>query len=210
MTTITVDKLKIARYQAFRWRYELSTTQKLALALGMAVLTGLLAQLRAPLPWTPVPITGQTAAVLLAGVLLGRWWGGISQVIYVGLGIAGVPWFQNWGSGLGYLAGPTGGYLIGFIFAALLIGYLTDKYTGARQFRSLLGLILIGNFLLIYIPGIIQLDLWLNLINGKSVSFSQVLGMGFTPFIIGDIIKVLLVAGIAWGVTPKKPFDKKD
>ena len=101
MSAIALDKWRLARYQAFRWRYELSGVQKLGLAVGMAVLTGLLAQVRASLPWTPVPITGQTLAVLLAGVMLGRWWGGISQTIYLGLGIAGVPWFTDWQGGLG-------------------------------------------------------------------------------------------------------------
>ncbi|GAI03420.1 unnamed protein product, partial [marine sediment metagenome] len=105
-----IDRTK---YDVFRWRYELSIPKKLTLALGLACLTGLVAQIRIMLPWSPVPVTGQTLAVLLAGVLLGRWWGGISLAIYAGLGIAGVPWFAGWGSGLGYLAGPTGGYIIG-------------------------------------------------------------------------------------------------
>ena len=81
-----VATLNRAKYDAFKWRYELSLPWKLVLALGMAALTGLLAQVRVPLPWSPVPITGQTFAVLLAGVLLGRWWGGISLAFYAGLG----------------------------------------------------------------------------------------------------------------------------
>ena len=103
------------KYDVFRWRYGLSIPMKLSLALGIACLAGLLAQVRFVLPWSPVPVTGQTFAVLLAGVLLGRWWGGISMAVYVGLGIAGVPWFQGLNGGLGYLAGPTGGYIVGFI-----------------------------------------------------------------------------------------------
>ena len=84
-----------AKYDVFRWRYELSLPMKLALALGFAGLIGLIAQLR--FGW-PVPITGQTFAVLLAGVLMGRWWGGVSMAIYVGLGVACslVSWLGQW------------------------------------------------------------------------------------------------------------------
>jgi biotin transport system substrate-specific component len=210
MSTITLDRWRTARYDAFRWRYGLSSTQKLALSLGLAVLTGLLAQVRAPLPWTPVPITGQTFAVLLCGVLLGRWWGGISQVIYVGLGVAGVPWFNGWQGGISFMAGPTGGYLIGFILAALFIGHLTDKYVNARQFNRLLVLMFIANFVLIYIPGLVQLDLWSNLVKGQPVSLFQVMAMGLFPFIIGDVIKLIFVAGIAWGITPKRAFNNRE
>ena len=120
--------LNQTKYNVFRWRYELSIPKKLAMALGMAVLTGLLAQARIQLPWSPVPITGQTFAVLLAGVLLGRRWGGISLAAYVGIGAAGVPWFAPQAGmpifsagGIGILTGATGGYLIGFILAALFI-----------------------------------------------------------------------------------------
>src|SRR4030067_2093739 len=106
-----VNRLK---YNTFKWRYELSIPKKLGMALGMAAIVGILAQVRFPLPWSPVPITGQTFAVLLAGVLLGRWWGGVSMAVYAGLGAAGLPWFQNFSGGLAYMAGPTGGYIIGF------------------------------------------------------------------------------------------------
>jgi len=116
-----IDRTK---YDVFRWRYELGISKKIALALGLACLTGLVAQIRIVFPWSPVPVTGQTFAVLLAGVLLGRWWGGISLAIYAGLGAAGVPWFTGWGSGLGYLGGPTGGYIIGFMLAALFLAIM--------------------------------------------------------------------------------------
>ncbi|MFA4991708.1 MAG: biotin transporter BioY, partial [Candidatus Omnitrophota bacterium] len=96
---------------------EVSIANKFILAFGMAGLTGILAQLRIMLPWTPVPITGQTLAVLLAGVLLGRSWGGISQVIYVVLGVAGIPWFNGFAGGYGVLLTPSGGYLLGFILS---------------------------------------------------------------------------------------------
>ncbi len=207
MATSALDRWRVGRYNAYRWRYELSLIKKLSLALGMACVTGLAAQIRIPLASTPVPITGQTLAVLLAGVFLGRWWGGLSLAIYFGLGAAGLPWFSGWTGGIGYLAGPTGGYIVGFILAALFLGHFTDKYIRARSFSSILGLMLFANFVLIYIPGLVGMHLWLTLIQGKAASFYQVLAMGAFPFIAGDVVKAITAAGIAWGVTPKQSYN---
>ena len=204
-----VARLDQAKYDVFRWRYELSIPKKLALALGMAVVTGLLAQARFYLPWSPVPITGQTFAVLLAGIMLGRWWGGISLSIYVGLGMAGIPWFQGFNSGLAYMAGPTGGYIVGFIMAALFLGYVTDKYVRSRSFLSMLALMLFANFVLIYVPGLLQLGLWLNLVKGEPVALGSLLAIGAIPFIAGDITKAVLAALIARGITPKAAYGKE-
>ncbi len=200
-------RINQTKYDVFRWRCELSIPKKLALALGMAMLAGLLAQARIPLPWSPVPVTGQTFAVLLAGVLLGRWWGGISLAVYTGLGVAGVPWFQGLNGGLGYLAGPTGGYIVGFILAALFLGHLTDKYIRSRSFLSMLGLMLFANFVLIYVPGLIWLGFWLNLVKGEPATLTGLLTMGAIPFIAGDITKAVLAAAIARGVTPKLAYN---
>jgi biotin transport system substrate-specific component len=181
----------------FRWRYELSLPKKLALAFGVAALTGLLAQARFYLPWSPVPITGQTFGVLLAGVLLGTWWGGASMAIYVGLGAAGLPWFTGLNGGIAYLAGPTGGYVIGFVLAALFLGYFTDRYVRARRFAVMLGLMLFASFVLIYGPGLLQLHLWLANVKGAPVSFSHLLTMGMVPFLAGDVTKAVIAAAVA-------------
>jgi len=195
------------KYDVFRLRYELSVPKKLALAVSIACLTGLVAQIRVLLPWSPVPVTGQTFAVLLAAVLLGRWWGGISMAIYGGLGAAGLPWFSGWSGGVGYLAGPTGGYIIGFILAALFLGHFTDKYIRSRSFLSMLGLMLFANFVLIYVPGLLQLGLWVNLVRGEPVTLATLLGMGAVPFIAGDVTKAVMAAAIARGVTPKLAYN---
>jgi len=195
-----IDRTK---YDVFRWRYELSIPRKLALTLGMATLTGFLAQARIPLPWTPIPITGQTFAVLLAGVLLGRRWGGIGMAIFAGLGFAGLPWFSGWESGLG----ATSGYIIGFIPAALFLGYFTDKYIRSRSFFSMLGLMLFANFILIYVPGLLWLWLWLKVVAGTSPTFIALMGMAVTPYIAGDIIKAVAAATIARGITPKSAYN---
>lgn len=195
-----IDRTK---YDVFRWRYDLSIPKKISLALGMAALTGLLAQVRIPLPWTPIPITGQTFAVLLAGVLLGRRWGGIGMAIFAGLGFAGLPWFSGWESGLG----ATRGYIIGFIPAALFLGYFTDRYIRSRSFFSMLGLMLFANFVLIYVPGLLWLWLWLKVVAGTSTTFIALMGMAVTPFIAGDIIKAAAAAIIARGITPKSAYN---
>ena len=98
-----------AKYAAFRWRYELSIPKKLVLSLVMVGVTTLLAQIKFPLPWSPVPITGQTLGVLFSGVLLGAWWGGISMLLYGLLGALGLPLFSGWTHGFSIIAGPTGG-----------------------------------------------------------------------------------------------------
>ena len=206
----TIDR---TRYDIFRWRYELAITKKIALALGVACLVGLLAQVRFYIPWSPVPITGQTFTVLIAGVIMGRRWGGISLAIYAVLGVAGVPWFAPQAGmpifsagGIGHLAGPTGGYIIGFIIAALFLGYFTDKFVRARGFFSMLGLMLFANFALIYIPGLIWLGMWLNLVSGMSANIPAIIAMGATPFIVGDILKVVIVATTAKAITPKEDY----
>ena len=204
MAVNTLERYRIARDNAWHWRLELGWVKKLSVALGMACLIGLLAQARIPLPWTPVPITGQTFAVLLAAVLLGRWWGGASIAIYLGLGIAGVPWFNGWTGGIASIAGPTGGYLVGFIMAALFLGYFVDKYVKARSFRSLLGLMLFADFVLVFGPGLIQLQLWSNLAGQGTIGFYQLLIMGLLPFIAGDVVKVVAAAGAAWALLPKE------
>jgi len=206
MENITIENYLKARYLFFKWRYNLNVVQKVTLALGMACLTGLAAQIKIALPWTPIPITGQTFAVLLSGVLLGMWWGGISQALYVTMGAVGVPWFSGGNSGYMFLLGPTGGYIIGFVFAALFIGYFADRYIRARKFIPMLALMLFANFVLIYIPGMIQLGLWSHMITGVTPTLWQILLMGMIPFVVGDITKIAAAAAIATGITPKQAF----
>jgi len=196
-----INKYRDLRYNFFKWRYELDIVYKISLALTFALLTGLLAQIRFYLPGTPVPVTGQVFGVILAGVLLGRW-GGISQCMYLGIGVIGVPWFAGFNSGLAYIAGPTGGYLIGFIFAAFFIGFIVDRYIRSRNFFSMLGLMLFSTFVLIYIPGLIQLYLWM----GASVDFIKLLTMAVLPFIAADLVKAVIAATIATSVTPKRSY----
>lgn len=198
------DNFKIARLRFFRYRHNADLIHKTALALGFAALTGVAAQIRIPLPFTPVPITMQTFAVLLAGIVLGMRLGGLSQALYVGIGMAGVPWFQGFGAGVGHLAGPTGGYLVGFAVAALAIGSVIDRYPESRRFPVLVGVLLLANGLIIYGFGLSWLYLWLTVLSGATVTIPDVLTMGFFPFIPGDVVKLLAAAAIGAAVTPRE------
>ena len=188
---------------AIKQAREVSVAKKIILAFGMAALTGILAQVKLFLPWTPVPVTCQTFAVLLAGILLGRYWGGASQIIYVALGAAGIPWFNGATGGFSAIMGPTGGYLLGFILAALFVGHVTDKYASLKGFYQMLGIMVFANFVLIYVPGIIQLNIWIHLFKGGSSDIAQLLYAGVIPFIAGDLVKIVSAALIAKAVIPK-------
>jgi biotin transport system substrate-specific component len=191
--------LNQTRYEAYRWRVQASLPWKIALVLLVAAATGLLAQVRMPLPFTPIPLTGQTFGVLLAGVLLGRKWGGISMAVYAVLGIAGVPWFNGATSGLG----ATGGYLIGFVLAALFLGYVTDKYPKSRTFNRTFGLMLFASLVLVYVPGLLWLGAWMHLVKGSSAGIVAVISAGALPFVAGDVLKAGAAAFAAGMITPK-------
>ena len=194
-----VDRYKQARFNFFKWRHELEFIQKFTLAFAFACLTGLMAlYVRVYLPWTPIPITGQTFAVLLSAIVLGRW-GGVSQLMYVGLGVAGVPWFA--GADIFY----TGGYLVGFILAAFFLGSYTDNYVRSRNFSRMLPLMLIANFVIIYICGLAWLY-YAFYSTGLSFSFTEFMAIGATPYIAGDLLKIFAATSVGKLVTPKKAF----
>ncbi len=102
-------------------------TKGMVLCALFAALTGVGALIAIPLPFTPVPITLQTFFIFLAGALLGKYLGALSQLIYLLLGVVGLPVFAKGSSGIGALLGPSGGYLVGFIPAAFLVGYLLER-----------------------------------------------------------------------------------
>ena len=148
------------------------------------VLTALGAFVRIPLPFTPVPITLQTFFVLLGALALGRNFGALTQALYITLGILGAPIFSQVASGLGYLAGPTAGYLFGFVLAAFLAGHLIHRARG----RILLILVLVLTAdMLILICG----TLWLWFL--FKFPFPRAFLMGFLPFVPGDLLKVIAV-----------------
>ncbi len=196
-----IEKYKNINLNFFKWRYELNLLYKLILSLSFACFTGLLAQFRFYIPGTPVPVTGQVFGVILAGVIMGTW-GGISQLMYVGIGAAGVPWFAGFNYGFGYIFGPTGGYLIGFILAAFFIGFIVDRYLKSRKFLSMMLLMFFSIFVLIYLPGLIYFYIY----TGAILSVTELLTMCVLPFLAADLVKAIVAAVIATSITPKVSY----
>jgi len=203
---VTLNKYYQKRFDFFKWRSHQSMAYKTVMAFFMACITGIFAQIVIPLPWTPVPITAQTFAVLIAGILLGRHWGGLSQIIYVLVGLIGVPWFAGMSGGYEMVFGATGGYLIGFIIAALFLGHFADKYIKARKFTPMFGLMMFASFILIYVPGLTVLGLFLAQSTGKFPGILELMVMGLIPFIVGDFIKIAGASVFTKAFMPKESF----
>ncbi len=156
------------------------------LVLSFSLLTALFAQASF---WIGlVPITGQTLAVLLAGLLLGSVRGALSQIVYLLVGLTSIPfWFAAGGPlGIARFIGPTGGYLIGFVFAAFLVGKLAERGWD-KKIKTAISAMLMGN-IVIYIFGLS----WL----ANFFPLKGLLIAGLYPFILGDALKILL-AGLA-------------
>jgi biotin transporter BioY len=166
----------------------------LVLIFSFAILTGLCAKLKIEIG--PVPITMQTFSVLLSGALLGAKRGALSQITYLSMGFAGIPWFSR-GGGMAYLLSPTFGYLVGFVFASFFVGFLCQKGFDRKLERAVLAMFF-GN-LLIYLPGLF----WL----ARFVGLEKVLAVGFFPFVLGDVLKIILAGSIlplAWKILKVK------
>jgi biotin transport system substrate-specific component len=164
-----------------------------ALVVGGAGLIAAAAQLSISLPFTPIPLTGQTFAVLLVGASLGGLRGSASSLLYVLLGIAGAPVYAHGASGWAVITGATGGYLVSLPIASALTGYLAEKRWD-RQFSSAVGAMLTGN-VLIYLVGLPWLAVVLN------TDLEKTFELGLYPFVAGDLFKVYLAAAalpVAW------------
>ena len=192
-----------ARKNVFERIQDASTATKLLMSLIMACITGIMAQIIIPLPWTPVPITAQTFAVLCSGLFLGKKYGCLSQILYIVLGVAFIPWFGGMTGGLDIFLGSTCGFFIGFVIASYFIGAITEKYAEARNFTKMAAVIGIANFALIYIPGLAGLALWYSLTQGATIGVVDLLMMGLIPFIAGDIVKILGAASVSKVFLPK-------
>jgi biotin transport system substrate-specific component len=150
-----------------------------------ALFVAALAQVEIPLPFTPVPITGQTFGVLLVGAALGSKRGAASLASYLVMGLVGLPFFAGGAHGLQIVIGATGGYLIGFIVAAYVIGLLAERGL-ERSVRTSVLPFLVGT-VIIYACGVT----WLAVVLG---SFSKAIAAGLLPFVIGDAIKLVAAA----------------
>ena len=177
-------------------RADFSTAIRVVAVLFVTVLTIVAAQVSVPLPFTPVPFTLQPMVVLLGGAALGSRLGMSAQILYLALGIAGLPVFAAspiLPQGFGRLLGPTGGYLMSYPLAAFVAGYLAQRGLGRRYSTSVLAMS--AGLAIIFTCGV----LWLAF--GAHVGLAGAVKTGLIPFIPADIIKVLLAATIlpvAW------------
>ena len=162
------------------------------LVVGAAAITALAAQVRIQLPFTPVPITGQTFAVLLSGAALGWRLGASSQMVYVLAGVLGLPVFSNGASGVEVVRGATGGYLIGFIFAAGLVGWMAE-HRQDRTFATMFTAFILGSAV-IYAFGVMGLMI------STGWPLGEAIAKGVTPFLLGDILKATLAGLLVPGV----------
>lgn len=164
-----------------------SRALSVALIVTFAALTAILAQVRIPLWFTPVPITGQTFAVILSGLALGWRLAATSQTLYIVLGAAGLPVFQGGEAGWSYVTGPTLGYLVGFVVAAATVGFLTRRNPNPL---GALGATAAGT-VVIYLFGVP----WLA--TSLGVTLPEALALGVVPFLLGDAAKTVLAAAVS-------------
>jgi biotin transport system substrate-specific component len=163
------------------------------LVLGGAALVALSAQIEIPLSFTPVPITGQTFAVLLVGASLGTVRGVASLGVYLAAGLVGAPVFAGGEGGAEWISGATGGYLAGMLVAAGVTGWLAER-DWDRRFSSALAALLTGN-VIIFALGLV----WLARVAG--IGLQETLVDGLYPFVVGEIVKVYLAGALlptAW------------
>ena len=165
-----------------------AAVRDVGLVVTGAALVGLSAQVYIPLPFTPVPVTGQTFAALLVGAALGWQRGLASMLLYLAAGVAGVPWFAEGSSGA---SAPSFGYIVGFVLAAAVVGRLASA-GGDRTPLLAAALMVLGN-LLIYLVGVP----WLAIALG--VPLDRAVALGLTPFLLGDAAKILLAAAVLPG-----------
>ena len=175
---------------------------KATLVLGFALATALAAQVRLPLSYTPIPITLQTAVVVLSGLCLGATGGAASQILYLVLGVFGAPFFSG-STGALTLVGARAGYLVGFVPSAALAGWLLARMGRRRKtLRSWRGLAgLWGVAFVASLPCLALGATWLKI--SMNLTWSQAWFMGVAPFIVGDVLKTTLAAAVA-GLLPQK------
>ena len=169
------------------------------LILGFSIFLALCAQLSFHLPFTPVPITLQTLAVLLTGAALGSKRGGLAMILYLVEGAAGLPVFENGTGGLVHLLGITGGYLWAFPIAAFVVGLLCERGLDRRILTSAIAML--PGTLIIYAIG----GSWLA--SALRISFGKALSFGLVPFIPGDLLKLVIAAAllpIAWAIVRRR------
>ena len=173
------------------------TAEQAGAVLFVTVMTAIAAQISVPLPFPPVPFTFQPMIVLVGAAALGSRLGMSSQVLYLALGIAGLPLFAAsplLPQGAARLLGPTGGYLMSYPFAAFVAGFLAERGFDRRYPTALLAMIC--GLAVIFAGGL----LWLTIASRPAGGFSAALAAGFLPFIVPDLLKLLAAAAVMPGL----------
>ncbi|HYY47967.1 MAG TPA: biotin transporter BioY [Thermoplasmata archaeon] len=226
----TITRVRTATYHFYRWRYESAFLVNLGLAGLFACLTGFGALVKVYLPWTPVPITGQLFFVLASAVVLGKHFGGLSQILYALVGVLAVPWFAGpntnpqplfdgvpglyrGAGGVAIISGPTFGYILGFILTATAIGWAVDSRVRYRRPASL-GLLLLAGIGLVYLLGAGWFYAWWTTGFGLAasrggLSFGDLMVRAVIPFVPLDLVKAGIVLGIGSLILPNRPFARE-
>lgn len=181
-TTVAVVRNRVSRW-VWSWQTR-PVAVRIVMMIVLAVLTAIAAQIRIPIPGTPVPFTGQTFVVLMAGYLLGPWYGAGAMLLYLAAGVGGVPWFA---------AAPfTTGYLVGFVLAASWAGLASRLWLhNGGLLRT--AAVFASAIAVIYVCGSAFLAGFMGM------SLVQVLAVGVAPFIVGDALKIAgAVAAARW------------
>ncbi len=169
---------------------DLSLAKKLLYVVMLTVSLGVLAQVKVFLPWTPVPLVATQLGIIAGVLILGKNWGVMPVLTYIAGGVIGIPWFAGYGAGLGYLTGPTGGYLVGFVLSALFLARVIGEKK--HSLLTLTAIIGFSQLVLIYLPGLLQLYFWNLALGNSQISLNGLLSMGFYPFVVGDLIKIFI------------------
>lgn len=165
----------------------LDWTRSALVVVGFSLLTAAAAQVVVPLPFTPVPLTGQTFAVLLTGALLGPRLGALAMLAYLAEGAAGLPFFRGGAGGVGHFSGATAGYLLAFPAAAYVTGYLAERGWD-RRFLTAAAAMALGSLVILACGWA-----WLALMfKGGAEAFR----LGVAPFLPGDVLKIALAAAV--------------
>lgn len=177
--------------------------RNVVLVVGFSLFTAAAAQIRFSLGFTPVPITGQTLAVLLAGATLGKTRGAVSQVVYWVLGLVGLPFYSGAKGGWEAGTGSTFGYLMGFIVAAAVVGHLAEQ----RHDRSIVTSLAAMAFgtAIIYTFGALWLSFHLDI--PLAIGDKNAIALGVTPFMVGDALKMLIAGCLTpavWSLTSRR------
>lgn len=181
-----------------------SVVRDVVAVVGFALLTAGAAQISFSLGFTPVPISGQTFAVLLAGGALGSQLGAASQLLYVAMGAIGLPFYTDAQGGWEVATGSTAGYLVGFIVAAYAVGWLAERGQD-RQLATSIPAFLAGS-VIIYVLGVAWLAYDLNIPITAEFGEPSAIAYGVTPFVVGDILKAVLAGALlpaAWRMTKR-------